>query len=81
MPREDTRRLGGDDERLPPKERVVYLEEGDGAAAVPFSLLEEKRTVDVKVGGRALAVVWEPEPRRPSTTARSSRVGTSAPSP
>jgi hypothetical protein len=45
-----------DDERLPPKERVVFIERGDDAVAVPFSVLERKRTLRVVVGGERLVV-------------------------
>ena len=46
------------DGRLPPKERVVYLEEGDEAVAVPFSLLRERGEIEFEVGGRTLVVRW-----------------------
>jgi Protein of unknown function (DUF3179) len=36
-----------DDDRLPPKERVVYVEVGDEAFAIPFSSLAEERVVEV----------------------------------
>src|SRR5262249_8038821 len=38
------------DHRLPPKERVVFLERGRDAAAVPFSVLRRRRLVRVRVG-------------------------------
>ena len=47
-----------DDKRLPPKERVVFIERGDEAAAVPFSLLRERKVVRVAVGGSRLVVRW-----------------------
>jgi Protein of unknown function (DUF3179) len=46
------------DDRLPPKARVVYLERGGEAVAVPFTTLRERRVVRVRVGGRALVVRW-----------------------
>ena len=49
-----------DDERLPPKERVVFIERGDEAVAVPFSALREKKVVRVEVGGSELIVRWRP---------------------
>jgi Protein of unknown function (DUF3179) len=47
-----------DDDRLPPKERVVFIERGDEAAAVPFSLLRERKVVRVEVDGHRLVVRW-----------------------
>lgn len=49
-----------DDDRLPPKERVVYLEAGDDAVAVPYSTLRARRELEVKVGDRTLLVRWAP---------------------
>jgi hypothetical protein len=46
------------DGRLPPKERVVYLEDGDEAVAVPFSLLRKRGEIEVEVGDRTLVVRW-----------------------
>src|SRR5262249_5463449 len=46
------------DHRLPPKERVVFLEHGRDAAAVPFSVLRRRRLVRVRVGGYQLVVRW-----------------------
>jgi hypothetical protein len=51
---------GGNDDRLAPKERVVYLEAGEDAVAVPFPHLAEQGTVEIEVGGRTLTVTWEP---------------------
>jgi hypothetical protein len=48
----------GNDHRLPPKERVVFLERGRDAAAVPFSVLRRNRLVRVSVGGHDLVVRW-----------------------
>jgi hypothetical protein len=47
-----------DDDRLPPKERVVFVERGDDAVAVPFSVLREHGSVDIEVGGEKLVVRW-----------------------
>jgi Protein of unknown function (DUF3179) len=49
-----------DDERLPPKERVVFIERGGEAVAVPFSSLRERKVVRVEVGGSRLIVRWRP---------------------
>jgi len=49
-----------DDRRLPPKERVAYVERGGEAVAVPFSALERKRTIAAAVGGERLEFVWVP---------------------
>jgi hypothetical protein len=46
------------DRRLQPKTRVVFLERGRDAAVVPFSALEQRRTVRVSVGGHNLVVRW-----------------------
>jgi len=48
--------LGGDDRRLPPSERVVLIERGGRALAVPFSALAGKGAVDVEVSGVRLHV-------------------------
>jgi hypothetical protein len=50
-----------DDDRLLPKERVVFVERGGDAVAVPFPVLERRRTISVVVGGHRLAVRWRPE--------------------
>jgi hypothetical protein len=49
-----------DDNRLSPKERVVFLERGGEAVAVPFSTLAKRRVVRVEVGGHRLVVRWRP---------------------
>lgn len=51
---------GADDERLLPKERVVFIELGDDAVAVPFSVLEDEKTMRVEVGGEPLELRWVP---------------------
>jgi Protein of unknown function (DUF3179) len=48
-----------DDDRLPPKERVVYVEVGTSAFAVPFSSLMKERTIEIDTDSGALAVNWE----------------------
>lgn len=47
-----------DDERLPPKERVVYVERSGDAVAIPFSALAKEREIKVEVGGERLVVTW-----------------------
>jgi hypothetical protein len=49
-----------DDKRLPPKERVVFIERDAEAVAVPFSTLQRRKRVRVEVGGRSLVVRWRP---------------------
>jgi len=49
-----------DDDRLPPKERVVYVEIGDGALAFPYSSLVEETEIARAVDGRILVVRWRP---------------------
>jgi Protein of unknown function (DUF3179) len=49
-----------DDDRLPPKERVVFVERGGDAVVVPFSALQKKKVVRVEVGGAELVVRWRP---------------------
>jgi hypothetical protein len=46
------------DKRLPPKERVVFIERGGEAVAVPFSTLRRQRRIRIEVGGRSLVVRW-----------------------
>ncbi|HUP32700.1 MAG TPA: DUF3179 domain-containing protein, partial [Gaiellaceae bacterium] len=47
-----------DDDRLPPKERVVFLERGEEAVAVPYSVLRERGTVELELAGSTLEVRW-----------------------
>ncbi len=47
---------GAGDRRLPPKERVVFVQRGRDAVAVPFSVLARKRVVRIAVGGHHLVV-------------------------
>jgi hypothetical protein len=51
---------GGEDDRLLPKERVVFVELGGEAVAVPFSLLAMEKRVEVEVGAERLEVRWVP---------------------
>jgi hypothetical protein len=48
-----------DDKRLPPKERVVFLERDGSAVAIPFSTLAKKRRIYVAVGGHRFEVRWQ----------------------
>jgi hypothetical protein len=48
-----------DDDRLPPKERVVYVEIGTRAFAVPFSSLVKERTMEIETDGGELTVHWK----------------------
>jgi hypothetical protein len=47
-----------DDERLPAKERVVFIERGAEAVAVAFSTLRARRLMRVEVAGHRLVVRW-----------------------
>src|SRR5919108_2225094 len=49
----------GDDRRLLPKERVVFLERDGAAVAIPFSVLAKRREVAVTLAGHRLDVKWE----------------------
>jgi Protein of unknown function (DUF3179) len=49
-----------DDDRLPSKERVVYVEVGDEAFAVPFSSLARRQTVLIETPRGELVVRWKP---------------------
>jgi Protein of unknown function (DUF3179) len=46
------------DDRLPAKERVVFVERGGDAVAVPFSTLRKRARVTIEVGGTRLVVRW-----------------------
>ncbi len=52
--------FGRDDDRLRAMERIVALDFGGEALAVPFSELEEVRVANVEVGGVRVAVLWAP---------------------
>jgi len=45
-----------DDDRLSPKERVVFVERSGKAVAVPLSVLERRRSIAVDLGGHRLSV-------------------------
>jgi len=47
-----------EDDRLPPKERVVYVERDKESVAVPYSTLARRRTVRLELGGSELVVRW-----------------------
>lgn len=47
-----------DDDRLQPKERVVYIERSGEAIAIPFSALAQTKQLEVTVAGELLEVVW-----------------------
>lgn len=49
---------GDDDGRLPPKERVVFIEAGGDAVVVPYSALAAKGVIRVEAGGRRFEVRW-----------------------
>ena len=55
--------FGRQDDRLLPMERVAALTVGAAAAAFPFSLLEREGVVHYRVGGRDLAVFFQPGAR------------------
>ena len=48
-----------EDRRLPPKERVVFLERGKAAVAIPFATLTKKRRVEVTLAGHRFEVRWQ----------------------
>lgn len=49
-----------DDDRLAPKERVVFIERGGDAVVIPYSTLERRPTLEVVGGGERLRVRWRP---------------------
>jgi hypothetical protein len=55
----------GEDDRLAPKERVVFLERDGDALVVPFTLLAKEESVEVVVGGERVVVEWVPGVRSP----------------
>ena len=57
--------VSAEDERLAPKERVVFLERGADAVVVPFSVLAEQQRLEVEVGGESVVVEWVPGVRSP----------------
>jgi hypothetical protein len=48
------------DDRVPLKERVVFVERGGEALAVPFSALEHAGRLEVRLGGDRLELAWLP---------------------
>jgi Protein of unknown function (DUF3179) len=48
------------DKRLPPKERVVFIERDGEAVAVPFSAIRRRKVVRLELGGNRLVVRWRP---------------------
>jgi hypothetical protein len=50
-----------DDDRLPPKERVVFVDRDGEAVAVPFSVLARRHVMRVVVGEHRLLVRWRPD--------------------
>lgn len=46
------------DDRLEPKERVVFIERGTDAVAIPFAVLRQKGRMVVRVGEARLSVRW-----------------------
>jgi Protein of unknown function (DUF3179) len=50
---------GGGDDRLAPKVRVVFLEKGGEAVAVPFSAVAKMGKIVVRLGGEELEVTWQ----------------------
>jgi hypothetical protein len=52
--------VNGDDERLPPKERVVYVEVGDTAYGIPSPVLAKKRVLRIETDRGELVVEWRP---------------------
>jgi hypothetical protein len=49
-----------EDDRLVPKERVVFIERGDDAVAVPFTALESAKRLEIEVGGERVELAWIP---------------------
>lgn len=56
-----------DDDRLPSKERVVYIEVGDEALAVPFSSLAKVRRMTFDTEEGEVDVRWKAASPRRST--------------
>lgn len=53
------------DDRVQLKERVVYVERGADAVAIPFSVLAEAGSIEVEVGGEPLEAIWLPDAASP----------------
>ena len=54
---------GEADGRLQPMERVAAVAIGDAGVAFPFRILAEERVVNYRIGGRDIAVFYEPGAR------------------
>jgi hypothetical protein len=68
-----------DDDRLPPKERVVFIERAGEQVVVPFSALAKAREIELDLGGDELVVTWRPGTRSAldsGTIASSRDIGT-----
>jgi len=52
-----------DDGRLPPKERVVFVERDAESVAIPFSSLAERKRIGFTLAGQELEAVWTPGAR------------------
>lgn len=52
-----------DDDRLQPKERVVFIERGEETVVVPFSALAREKEIELEIGGERLSVIWKPGAR------------------
>lgn len=61
---------GDGDDRLPPKERVVFVERGPESVAIPFSTLARRGTVSVTVGGHRLVARYRSGVASPLDAAR-----------
>ena len=48
------------DRRLPPRERVVLIERGADALAVPFPALRRARTIRARIDDQQIDVAWRP---------------------
>lgn len=48
------------DQRLPAKERVMVIEDGADAVAVPYSALSEEKVIATEVGGEEYVILWGP---------------------
>jgi Protein of unknown function (DUF3179) len=57
--------VGREDDRLSPKERVVFLERGGEAVVVPFALLASEESLEVVVGDERVVIEWLPGVRSP----------------
>jgi hypothetical protein len=49
------------DDRLYPRDRVVFVEHGGEAAAIPFNDLEVVGMLTIEVGGNTFEVLWQPD--------------------